>query len=460
MSEALLPHQEKELAFLRERNRVLLASEMGCGKTPVMLTRAADSLDAGGCVLWITTKSLGKQLVAEAERWIGVTPVAFDKAKADDRFLWITHESVHKRAEALALRAPFDYVVVDEGSKLGGLGENPSAPVAAGIRDVLLEAKASVVATGTPLNSCHGLDLWAVAEAAGLPVMPRNTFEAGVRWETVQAGKYPKRVPAGVEWQTFQTLVHQIRPWLIRHTLADLEASLPDVQVQPHRVSLSEDAAQAYQQADRISDSLRWHQATQAASRDTALVEEALRIVQQHSTDSMLLFSDQFDLLDVLADRLTQAGVPFGRITGNETAKQRAEAQAAFTDQQVRLLLVTGAGEYGLNAQAGSRLVTIAQTWSPAREAQRLGRIRRVGSQHHTVTHHIVSPAVAVEDRKQRRLNQKQNLETLLWSFLAGEQPQCIHGTRTHRSGVAESGHFWQALFCPDRTNKCEPIWL
>ncbi len=192
----------------------------------------------------------------------------------------------------------------------------------------------------------------------------------------------------------------------------------------------------------------------------TALVEEALRIVEQHPTDSMLLFSDQFDLLDVLADRLTQAGVSFGRITGNETAKQRAEAQAAFTDQQVRLLLVTGAGEYGLNAQAGSRLVTIAQTWSPAREAQRLGRIRRVGSQHHTVTHHIVSPAVAVEDRKQRRLTQKQNLQTLLWSFLAGEQPQCIHGTRTHRSGVAESGHFWQALFCPNRTNKCEPIWL
>jgi superfamily II DNA or RNA helicase len=460
MNEQLLPHQEKELAFLRERNRVLLASEMGCGKTPVMLTRAYDTLDAGGTVLWITTKSLGKQLVTEAERWIERSPIAFDKADRGDRFLWITHESVHKRAEALALRAPFDYVIVDEASKLGGLGENPSAPVAAGIRDALHAAKASVVATGTPLNSAHGLDLWAVAEAAGIPVMARDEYEAGVKWETVQAGRWPKRVAAGVEWQTFQTLVHQIRPWLIRHTLTDLEAALPDVEIQHHWVELSPTAAQAYEQADRISDSLRWHQQTQAASRDTALVDEALRIVQQHKTDSIVLFSEQFDLLDHLADRLTDAGVGFARITGNETAKQRAEAQAAFTDGAVRLLLVTGAGEYGLNAQTGSRLVTVAQTWSPAREAQRLGRIRRVGSQHIVVTHHVVSPKVALEDRKQRRLAKKEALTDLLWVLTDGAEPSCIHGLRVHRSGVAASGRTWEALFCPGRWGQCEPIWL
>ena len=456
----LLPHQEKELAFLREKNRALLLSEMGCGKTPVMLTRAADTLNAGGCVLWITTKSLGKQLVAEAERWVGVTPVAFDKAAADDSFLWITHESVHRRAEALALRAPFDYLVVDEGSKLGGLGEKPSAPVASGIRGVLQAARGSVVATGTPVNSPHGLDLWALAEAAGLPVMSRHEYESGVKWRTLSTNRWQTKVPDGIRWKVLERLAHQITPWAIRHTLADLETDLPDVRTQHHQVPLSQAAVQAYQQADRISDSLRWHQETQAASRDVPLVEEALQIVQEHSTDSMLLFSDQFDLLDELAHRLTQSGVKFGRITGNETATQRAEAQEAFADRHIRLLLVTGAGEYGLNAQAASRLVTIAQTWSPAREAQRLGRIRRVGSPHQVVTHHIVSPAVALEERKQARLAKKQTLADLLWQLLNGNEPSCAHGPLQHQVGMGRDGKPFEALFCPQRIRNCEPIWL
>jgi hypothetical protein len=65
--------------------------------------------------------------------------------------------------------------------------------------------------------------------------------------------------------------------------------------------------------------------------------------------------------------------------------------------------------ERGLNLQHCRLLISLDPSWNPARERQREGRIRRIGSQHPTYEHIVLLPDTALTGIKMSKLARKAN---------------------------------------------------
>lgn len=68
------------------------------------------------------------------------------------------------------------------------------------------------------------------------------------------------------------------------------------------------------------------------------------------------------------------------RLTGAENQAQRDRSVQAFRQGEALVFLATEAGGRGLNLQVSDTLINVDLPWNPSRVAQRIGRIRRIGS--------------------------------------------------------------------------------
>lgn len=119
-----------------------------------------------------------------------------------------------------------------------------------------------------------------------------------------------------------------------------------------------------------------------------------------------VIFAEHRQHLDILERHLRHAGVGFRRLDGPCTRNQRATAVEAFrNDADVRVLTGTKALERGLDGlQHCAVLITLDSSFNPAREAQRVGRIRRPGSPHERVLHLTFRALIDHEEGKQVKL--------------------------------------------------------
>lgn len=418
----LLPHQRREVTFLQEHPRALLLSGTGTGKTVTLLTRAGQVLSEGGRVLYVTTKSAEGQVHAEATKWMPEDQQPVRLSSGDEgAFVTCTHGLAQRRLSALKGRGPFDLLIVDEASVIGGGGANPQHKTYMALRALSHAASSAVVATAEPLGSAHALDLWAVADVAGISGLPdRAAMNGHVQWQEYQQGRFTNRVPVAISNEGFRLLLSIIRPHQIRTVMGDV-ARLPDVAVVHHPVALSGAAEGLYRAASGQSG-LDGHVARQAASRDAeSLIPEVLRLLAEDYSEheSVIVFSDMFDIINPLGSALRKTGITFVQIDGSTTAKDREQALATHRTGAARVLLMTEAGEAGLNAQHASLLISVVQSYSPARESQRVGRIRRIGTRHSALVHAIVRPDVGHEVRRERILQGKEQLIDAMWKAFA-----------------------------------------
>src|SRR6185312_16097211 len=75
-----------------------------------------------------------------------------------------------------------------------------------------------------------------------------------------------------------------------------------------------------------------------------------------------------------------------GRISRREVLVQftpHADGAAVPTADHIRLLIATDVLSEGLDLQRASVVVHLDLPWNPARLEQRVGRVRRLGAEHH-----------------------------------------------------------------------------
>ncbi len=419
----LKPHQEREVRFLREHPRALLLSETGTGKTITMLTRVQDVLAAGDTVCWITSTSLQTQLVQEAQVWLpeGHQPVALRDASPDDRFFFLTHRLAITRIAEILKRGPVGLLVVDEASEVGGGGAKPRHKTYTSIKQISLQAKASIFATAEPLGALHALDLWALADCAVIPGTPsRYEMNGWVNWNEHRApGGRIGRSPSTVTDHGFNRLVSIIRPHQIRTRIDDI-ASLPEMVRHEHVVRLSVSRQGDYDQIDG-QRGLDGHLARQKTSRDSSvLIPYVMDLLEGQYSDhsSVLIFSEMFDLLVPLSRGLEERGIGFGEIVGHVNGAARGDVMERHRNGDIRVLVMSIAAEKGVNAQHSKLLISLVQSYSPSRERQREGRIRRIGSVGPQLVHAIVRPEVSHEDRRDEILDAKDRLIAAMWAGL------------------------------------------
>lgn len=401
----LHPHQQEAVAWLLHHPRALLADGVGLGKTVTvcaLLGRLAAD-DQLGRVLLVVPAPLVAQWRAELARFLPSLTVrdstetwattaagrAAGLPSAD--ILLVSFEHLRSRLDTYPA-VPFGIVVLDEASAVKGRGPEHQAAA-----KVCRQSVRALALSATPME-LDAMETWGLLHVVDAPGLPSEATwgDRFVIWKPGYRPKYGppvERKPVGVKTAALPELRQYLAVVSLRRTVGDVALSLPKVVEEVHFVPLTSPQAVAYQQAQRLHIPLTRHKGEEkacahAAGR-SAVAEAAVSLIVEHPEQAKtVVYAFRLDVLDIAAGLLEAAGVRWVRVDGTLKKGEREEALRAFRDdREVRVLLGSNVLERGLNLQHADVLLSMGSTWNPAAEAQRVGRIRRIGSPHAQVRH-------------------------------------------------------------------------
>ena len=193
----------------------------------------------------------------------------------------------------------------------------------------------------------------------------------------------------------------------------------------PHRLSLQHVLAAAGSSpaaasraiariAEHFPGDARWSDLLARVGAITAGAKEAalFRLLAQNPTEKKLVFVHHRESMAHLADRLGRQRTPFALFSGDMSGPQKDAAVEAFRDS-VPLLLCTESGGEGRNLQFCNTLINFDIPWNPMAIEQRIGRIDRIGQLREVFIFNLVT-ADTIEDAVLRILDEKINMFELV----------------------------------------------
>ena len=144
--------------------------------------------------------------------------------------------------------------------------------------------------------------------------------------------------------------------------------------------------------AARHGDEPGWHVLAQRwASAGNGGKEAALlELLRRNRDEKKLVFVHYRETLDHLAELLARAGFGFARFDGGLSGPDKDAAIAAFSES-VPVLLCTESGGEGRNIQFCNTLINFDVPWNPMAIEQRIGRIDRIGQQREVFVFNLVT---------------------------------------------------------------------
>ena len=379
----------------------VLADDMGLGKTVqtlAWLLRLADEAKSGGFrALVVCPKSVTHGWLAETARFApSLGAAAFDPASASPESKAPECEILVANYTQLRLNAgwfkakAWDVVVLDEGQFI----KNPTSQVAAAAR--ALAARHRLVLTGTPIENRLG-DLWSLFAFAQPGLLgSQSSFRR----------QFNERDPSALG-----RLHRRVRHFLLRRTKAQAAPDLPPRTENEIVVDLEPEQRRLYDaelkraraqllgvETDRALDRVRFnilasllrlrqicchpalvdaaHAGLPSAKLD-ALIE---RLEELREEDHQVLVFSQFvGMLELIRERLEQAGIGHLMLTGATEDRQQLVEQFQTDNSRTVFLLSLKAAGFGLNLTAASYAVLYDPWWNPAVEAQAIDRTHRIG---------------------------------------------------------------------------------
>lgn len=432
-----LPHQHQGITWLVGHPRGVLGDDVGLGKTVqaagLIGHLSAQQQPPGHPVaLWLTDAALIPQTAAELRRFLPSLGTATSieprhktkrpSAKAvreyearhpngPDIFV-ASYEFAHARFESFISLRPAALILDEAMAVKNGGVEHKTA------RALSRKAGRCIALTATPLEN-DPTETWHLLDAVGAP----GLWQRGAFWEQFVDWADPYQLPNG-NWVAAKPkgfkrgMERRFRDYLagvmLRRTADEVGLRLPSLVGESLRwVPLTQQQRDEYRRAEG-TPGLYGHQVRERISRlsrdgrSSSLVDAALAEVRQRPVHQKIVIgAETLDLLALMRDRLAGDGIGFVSIEGVTSAADRADAVARFTaDPSIRVFLGSRVLERGLNLQVANVLLSLDSSYNPAREAQREGRIRRIGSPHATYEHITFLPDT--------RQNRKSKIPSLL----------------------------------------------
>jgi superfamily II DNA or RNA helicase len=138
-----------------------------------------------------------------------------------------------------------------------------------------------------------------------------------------------------------------------------------------------------------------------AGGKETALLD----LLRRNPAEKKLVFVHYRETLDHLAGLLARHGISFARFEGGLSGAGKDAAIAAFRDE-VPVLLCTESGGEGRNIQFCNTLINFDVPWNPMAIEQRIGRIDRIGQQREVFVFNLVTRGT-LEEHVLRLLDEK-----------------------------------------------------
>jgi superfamily II DNA or RNA helicase len=166
-------------------------------------------------------------------------------------------------------------------------------------------------------------------------------------------------------------------------------------------------AAAVMRFAARRPDDLEWRAlakrwaAIEIGGKEKALLD----LLGRNPDEKKLVFVHSRETLGRLAVLLSLAGLPFARFDGSLSGPQKDAAIADFRDN-VPVLLCTESGGEGRNIQFCNTLINFDVPWNPMAIEQRIGRIDRIGQHREVFVFNLVTRGT-LEDQLLALLEEK-----------------------------------------------------
>jgi SNF2 family DNA or RNA helicase len=479
----LKPYQTEAVKKMVSQQRILVAYEMGLGKTP--MTIAAIEALKPKLTLVLCLASLKYQWQKEIEKFSDSTAIVIDGTPTqrfkqyaiagEHNYIIMNYEQVVNDWDMLKT-FDFEAVVCDEATAIKGF----RAKRAKKVKDLSKNIPVRFALTGTPIENGKPEEVYSIMQFIDPKVLGRfdlfdKTFIVRNHFGGVQ------------RYRNLQTL-HDI---LAKHSVRksqkdeDVKPFLPDaVYREPMIVNLDSNSAKVYKyisedlytllmdaremfganfnlaahygqtyDAGDPANELRGQIMSRISalrmlcSSPSSLVKSAANFEKQtggsmyvHSLGDMLtgltrnnkldytvtylkehlnidetykavIFSSYLDSVDSIVKELEKNNIKAVAYTGEMNAKQKEEAKVRFqTGTDIRVLVSSDAGGYGVDLPQANLLVNYDQPWSAGLSVQRNGRINRTSSDWTTITIQDILVSGSIEQRQYDMLKQKSNV--------------------------------------------------
>lgn len=424
----LYPFQNAGVRFLGKGKQVLLADEMGTGKTVQALV--AIRLLKAFPLLVVCTNSMKHKWAEEIEKWTNATPVvvggtAAQRKKAiastqdivGDYAVIINYESLRLHSKM----APFGNTVLSE--KEASLKElnyinwatviadevhrakEPKAKQTRALWGVSADVKYRFGLTGTPIMN-NPDDLWSIMRfVCPQEWSSRSRFRD--RYCNVQAGWHGGLENRGLLSNRIEELDKFLQPRMIRRTKKEVLPQLPEKVHTVLRVPMTDKQSKAYRDmlnhmmaevdggflisSDPLSSlgRLRYLASAFAEVEDGQVVALkapsnkliAIEGILEEGGTPIVVYAESRKLIEFLDSELSKS-YKTGLITGKQSSQERNSNIELFQDGGLDIILATtGAGAEGITLTAANRLVMAQESWSNTANKQAHDRIHRIGQE-------------------------------------------------------------------------------
>lgn len=282
---------------------------------------------------------------------------------------------------------PFDAIVCDEATRISSHKSLTSKAVRK------LKAKHRFALTGTPVAN-KPMDIWGLIDFVSPGAL-------GTYWSFINRYVYTNQYHVIISYRNMDELAQRIKPYYIRRLKKDVLLELPPILESDVPFNLAKQEIKLYNEIRsetffkvengalakkeiinmdqglpklmalrQLCDSMELLGNINTSSKMSALKE----LIPQLSMRKTIIFTEFKEMANIIHREIGGQ-----LITGDIKNEDRQPILDKFKDDDVPVLVMTSAGEYGLNIQAASCVIHFDQPWSVKGKIQREGRAHRRG---------------------------------------------------------------------------------
>lgn len=413
----LRDYQKAGVSCMALQPKFLLADDMGCGKTVEAIAACSYLYSQGKIkrVLVVCPSSVTYQWREEIESFTdkSVFVVSRDKMKRRSQYSEVDHhfftvlgyKILHNDYDYIS-RLNFDTLIFDEATAF----KNHDTQIAKVVKALARKAKYVYSLTGTPIQNTL-MELHSIMETIDPDIL-------GSYWSfrshhcidkeiTIFRGGRTVRFKKIIGYRDVDKVVDKILPYFIKRRAEDVIDELPPVVTKDYWLGMNPKQKQVYKEL--VRGALHTPQGEKRVelltkiiymleccdspyllgneSRESTKIDEIERLLTGELEGKKVVvfsrFKKMWELLEAMFHRLD---IKYVRLIGEMNAEQRNEAKTLFqTRADVKIIMMSEAGEMGLNLTRGEYLICVDQLWNPERMRQLEKRLQRIGQVNDTV---------------------------------------------------------------------------
>jgi SNF2 family DNA or RNA helicase len=440
----LFPFQEEDVDYLSSQRSVLIANEMGTGKTFEAIARDLQIRSILDPVVYGSSTLVVAPLTTLRSTWMQhyndltvLSIVCVDpKARADSwmNFLaggevFLVHWEGLRLMPELA-KHDWNHVIIDECHR----AKNRKAQQTRALKTI--DGRWKTAMSGTPVVNRPD-ELWSI-----LNWLYPDRYRS--YWKFVK--NYVDTVTDFAKGHQYQRIVgpknlpqlhREIKPFYVRRRKVDVLPDLPDKYYTTIKVDLAPVQRKAYnmmrdemiawigQHEDEvlpapvvIAQLTRLQQFAVAfaeyndkgqmrLSEPSSKLDACMEVIDDAGDQAIVVFSRFRQLITLLERRLTAERISHVALTGEHSQVERHDSVSRFQEGHAKVFCGTiGAGGVGITLHRASTVIFVDRDWSPALNVQAEDRLHRIGQKNAVQVIDIVARNT-VDLGKAQRLEQK-----------------------------------------------------